>query len=168
MWNLSLIPGFFNYRKKHMQIDQGSDRDFSLWALIIQARDVLFRARDNELNKFGITAVEARALFIISFIGEQVTPAMISRWMLREHNTVTALINRMESKELITKRKDPDKKNSWLISLTDKGKVAYENSLKREAISAIFSVLSEEERENIISILQKISDETIRYMTDIS
>jgi DNA-binding MarR family transcriptional regulator len=86
--------------------------------------------------------------------------------MLREHNTVTALINRMESKELITKRKDPDKKNSWLISLTDKGKVAYENSLKREAISAIFSVLSEEERENIISILQKVSDETIRYMTD--
>ncbi|MBN2240653.1 MAG: winged helix DNA-binding protein [Dehalococcoidales bacterium] len=147
-----------------MEIQRGGDNDFALWALIIQSRDVLFRARDNELNQFGITAVEARALFIVNLIGEQATPAMISRWMLREHNTVTALLNRMENKGLINKKKDPEKKNSWNISLTDKGAEAYENSLSRDALREIFAVLTDEERTVLTEALQKVCDQTFKYM----
>lgn len=149
-----------------MEIDSGEDRYFTVWAMIIQARDVLFRARDNELTRYGITAVEARALFIVKLIGGQATPAMISRWMLREHNTVTALLKRMENKNLITKTKDPKKNNSWLINLTESGEEAYLNSLKRDAIHEVFAVLSDEERDLIISCLQRVCDETFRYLTD--
>ncbi len=149
-----------------MQAEQSDESYFTLWAMIIQTRDVLFRARDDELSQYGITAVEARALFIINLLGEQVTPAMISRWMLREHNTVTALLTRMESKGLITKTKDPGKKNSWLIGMTEQGKEAYENSLKRTAIRNILSVIPEDERQMIINSLQKVSDYTYKYLMD--
>ncbi len=149
-----------------MAAERDSDRDFALWAMIIQTRDVLFRARDNELGQYGITAVEARALFIINLIGDHATPAMISRWMLREHNTVTALLTRMENKGLITRKKDSEKRNTWRIGLTKKGKDAYQNSLIRETIHEVFSILTEEERELIIESLQKISDRTFKYMTD--
>ena len=150
-----------------MEIDNSPDRDFTAWAMIIQARDVLFRARDNELNRYGVTAVEARALFIVKLIDGQATPAMISRWMLREHNTVTALLKRMENKGLITKTKDLKKKNSWIINLTERGEEAYLNSLKRDAIHEVFAVLSDEEHDLIINCLQKVCDETFKYLTDI-
>lgn len=145
-----------------------SDRDFALWAMIIQSRDILFKARDNELGQYGITAVEARALFIINLIGESATPAMISRLMMRGHNTVTALLTRMESKGLLLRTKDPEKKNSWIIGLTGKGIEAYHASLAREVIHEVFSVFSEEERELLITCLQKICNRTVEYMTKIS
>ena len=151
-----------------MEINRGAERDFTAWAMIIQARDVLFKARDNELSQYGITAVEARALFVVNLVGEQTTPAIIARWMLREHNTVTALLKRMENKGLITKAKDPNKRNSWIISLTEKGREAYQNSLQREAIHEIFSILDEEDKEEMISNLQKICDETFKYLTRIA
>jgi DNA-binding MarR family transcriptional regulator len=150
-----------------MEINRGPERDFTTWAMIIQARDVLFRVRDSELSEYGITAVEARALFIVNLIGEQTTPAMIARWMLREHNTVTALLKRMENKGLITKVKDPNKRNSWIVGLTEKGREAYQNSLKRTAIHKILSVLTEEEKEVMISNLQKVCDETFKYLMEV-
>jgi DNA-binding MarR family transcriptional regulator len=145
-----------------------SDRDFALWAMIIQARDILFKARDNELGQYGITAVEARALFILNLIGDSTTPAMISRLMMRGHNTVTALLTRMEGKGLISRTKDPEKKNSWKIGLTDKGNEAYQDSLIRLAIHEIFSVFSKEERELLIASLQIICNRTVDYMTEMS
>lgn len=144
-----------------------SDRDFALWAMIIQTRDILFRSRDNELGQYGITAVEARALFVINLIGDSTTPAMISKLMMREHNTVTALLTRMESKGLISRTKDPEKKNSWKIELTDKGNEAYQNSLIRHTIHEVFTVLSNEERELLIESLQKICNRTLEFMTQI-
>ena len=143
-----------------------SDRDFALWAMIIQTRDMLFRARDTELGQYGITAVEARALFVINLIGDSTTPAMISKLIMRGHNTVTALLTRMESKGLISRTKDPVKKNSWKIGLTDKGNEAYQNSLVRQTIHEVFSVFSEEERELLIESLQKICNRTLEYMTE--
>ncbi|HEY95096.1 MAG TPA: winged helix DNA-binding protein [Dehalococcoidia bacterium] len=144
-----------------------SDRDFALWAMIIQTRDILFKARDNELGQYGITAVEARALFVVNLIGDSATPAMISKLLMREHNTVTALLTRMESKGLISRNKDPQKANSWKIGLTDKGHEAYQNSLVRQTIHDVFLVLNEEERELLIESLQKIRDRTLEYMTEI-
>lgn len=144
-----------------------SDRDFALWAMIIQTRDILFRSRDKELGQYGITAVEARALFIVNLIGDRATPAMISRLMMRGHNTVTALLTRMESKGLISRKRDPEKKNLWRIALTNKGHEAYTHSLVRQTIHEVFSILSEEERELLIKSLQKICNRTLEYMTEI-
>ena len=144
-----------------------SDRDFALWAMIIQTRDILFRARDNELEQYGITAVEARALFVVNLIGDSATPAMISKIMMRGHNTVTALLTRMESKGLISRTRDTEKKNSWKIGLTVKGIEAYHNSLQRQIIHDVFQVFSDEERELVIQSLQKICNQTLEYMTKI-
>ncbi len=147
-------------------VAKNSDRDFALWAMIIQTRDMLFRARDSELGQYGITAVEARALFVINLIGDSATPAMISKLLMRGHNTVTALLTRMESKELILRTKDPDKKNSWKIRLTEKGHEAYQNSLIRQTIHDVFSGLTEGERELLIESLQKICNRTLERMTE--
>ncbi len=71
---------------------------YNLWILLSQTRTAIFKAREKELGQYGITVVEAGAYFTIKSIGGQTTPAQISRWLFREHHTITALLNSMERK----------------------------------------------------------------------
>lgn len=123
----------------------------------------MFKARQKELSQYGISAMEAAALFIIQAIGNKPTPAEISRWIFREHHTVTALLSRMEKKGLITKVKDPDRKNTWRVGLTEKGQNAYRQSVKRESIHAAMSPLSQNERQQFESYLKKVRDQAFKY-----
>ncbi len=140
-----------------------TDRDYNLWVLLHQARDAVFKAREKELSQYGISTMEAAALFIIQAIGNKPTPAEISRWIFREHHTVTALLSRMEKKGLITKVKDPDRKNTWRVDLTEKGQNAYRQSVKRESIHAAMSPLSQNERQQFESYLKKVRNQAFKY-----
>lgn len=140
-----------------------TDRDYNLWVLLHQARDAVFKAREKELSQYGISTMEAAALFIIQAIGNKPTPAEISRWIFREHHTVTALLSRMEKKGLITKVKDPDRKNTWRVGLTEKGQNAYRQSVKRESIHAAMSPLSQNERQQFESYLKKVRNQAFKY-----
>ena len=140
-----------------------TDRDYNLWVLLHQAKDAVFKARQKELSQYGISAMEAAALFIIQAIGNKPTPAEISRWIFREHHTVTALLSRMEKKGLITKVKDPDRKNTWRVGLTEKGQNAYRQSVKRESIHAAMSSLSQNERRQFESYLKKVREQAFKY-----
>jgi hypothetical protein len=48
--------------------------------------------RDNELNHRGLTAIEVEALPVVHVIGGNTTSAIISKSMLRQHHSVTALL----------------------------------------------------------------------------
>jgi DNA-binding MarR family transcriptional regulator len=150
-----------------MDAEQYDEKDFSLWTLIIQTRDVLARVREDELNKYGITLVETRALYLLNELGDQGTPAEMSRHLFREHNTTIALLNRMQKKGLITKNRDPENRNIWRITTTKRGKEAYKNSLIRESIHDIFSILSEDELDKMIACLVKLCDQAFAYIPDV-
>ena len=139
-----------------------TDRDYELWVLLLQARDVLFNAREKELRQYGISAMEAAALFIIQAIGDGATPTEISRWMIRAPHTISALLDRMEKKGLVRKSKDLDRKNLVRVSLTEKGKEAYNNSARRELIYSIISALSNEERQQLSKSLQTLRDRALK------
>ena len=145
-----------------MNAPLSTGQDYNLWVLLHQAKDAVFKAREKELSQYGISAMEAAALFIIQAIGDKATPAEISRWIFREHHTVTALLSRMEKKGLITKVKDLDRKNLWRVSLTEKGQDAYRQSLNRESIHAAMSPLSENERQQLGSYLRKVRDQALK------
>ena len=114
-----------------MQDVSFTDQDYRLWVLLHQTRDAVHIARKKELGRFEISTIQAAALFIIQAIGEQATPAEISRWLFRKPHSVSGLLNRMEKEGLVKKTKDLDKKNLVRVTLTEKGRQAYNHSLKR-------------------------------------
>ena len=134
------------------------DRDYNLWILLGQARDMVFKARGKELSRYGVTVEQASILFVIQAIGGKSTPAEISKWMLREPHTISSILTRMEKEGLITKRKDSSNKGQVIVALTEKGRQIYSQSIKRESIREIISCLSEEERERLGSLLEKLRD----------
>ncbi len=144
--------------------DSFLDQDYSLWVLLHQARDVMFKAREKELRQYGISARKAAVLFIIQAIGDEATPAEIARWLLREPHSVSNILSRMEKEGLVSKTNDLPRKNLMRVTLTEKGRQAFHQSLKRESIREIMSSFSEDERQQLESYLEKLRDQALKHL----
>jgi len=138
------------------------DEDYELWVLLYQAKDAIEIAREKELRPYGISPMQAAVLFIVQAIGDKATPAEISRWMFRQHHSVSGLLNRMEKAGLVKKTKDLDRKNLVRVTLTEKGQQAYRDSLKRESLHNIMPSLSKEKRQQLKSYLKELRDTALK------
>lgn len=141
-----------------------TDQDDDLWALLIQTRDAMFKARQKELDQYKISAAASIALSVIQSIGSRATPAEISRRLSREPHSTSGLLNRMEKKGLIKKVKDLDRKNMIRVVITDKGYEAYYQSMRQESIHMIISSLSEEECQQLRSLLRTVRNEALKVI----
>ena len=137
------------------------DEELELYVLLIQAHDILIKLRAHELRKVkmaGISEIRAAVLFIVQNSKEPVTPAVISRWLFRKPHSVSELLTGMEKDGLVKKMHDLEKKNLVRVTLTNKGKQAYNLSVKRELIDNTLSSLSEEQRRKLRAYLKIIVD----------
>jgi DNA-binding MarR family transcriptional regulator len=138
--------------------------DYYLWILFSQTWDAISRARDRELLSKDISERRAALLFIIQLIGHDATPVKISRYLFREPNSISELLDRMEGQGLIKKVKDLDRKNQVRIELTKQGHEYYQTSIVPKNIPEIMSVLTEEERKLFLSALIKLRKAAIKHI----
>ena len=143
------------------------DQDYNLWVLLHQVRGLIFRARETELNQYGITTMQAAVLFVLEALGGKSTPTEISKWLIREPNSVSSILVRMEKEGLLSKAKDLEKKSQVNVELTEKGRRAYSQSEKRESIREIMSCLSKEERRQLRSLLEKLREKALQSSTPV-
>jgi len=144
-----------------MKLSLSKDLDYKLFVLLRQAGHAIVKSSEKELRKNGISLVEHAVLFITQSIGDKATPAEIARWMVRERNSISALLMRMEKKGLIRMTKDLDRKNLLRVSLTKKGKKAYDFSTRMESVHSIISTLPNEVRIRMISYLKELRDKAM-------
>ena len=71
--------------------DEDDDQD--MWLLLTHARYAVFRAREKELQRYGVSPEQVGLLFVVQALGAQATPAAISRQILRQPHTVSALVD---------------------------------------------------------------------------
>jgi len=140
------------------------DQDYKLWVLLDQAEHAVSKAREKELSHYSITTVQAAVLFIIQAIGNEATPAEISRWLFRKSHSVSGLLSRMEKEGLVRKVKDLDRKNMVRVTLTEKGQQIYRQSNKRRFIRKIMSCLSEEEHQQLTSCLERLRNKAFKEL----
>ena len=140
------------------------DPDYNLWVMLAHVRRAMVIARQKELKKYKITPRQAAILIAIGAIGEEATPAEISRWLFREPHSISEFLTRMERQGFIMKVKDLDKKNMVRCILTEKGREACNNALKIEAMHKIMATLSKREREQISAGLKKLMSATLKYV----
>ena len=145
-----------------MQYDEGAkfysteDEDQDLWLLLTHARYAVFRAREKELLRYGVSPEQMGLLFVVQALGNRATPATIARHILRQPHTVSALVDRMARRGLVKKVKDLDRKNLVRVVMTEKGQKAYEFSTKRGPIHRIMNTLTTEEKLELKAYLKKL------------
>jgi DNA-binding MarR family transcriptional regulator len=119
------------------------ERDYNLWILLNHTRHAIYRARELELNRHGITAEQGRLLFVVKDLGQKATPSEIAKHVFRASHTISSLVDRTEKKGLVKRVKDLDSKKSVRIALTREGEAVLNKVLEMDSIHRIMSGLSE-------------------------
>ena len=167
-WRACQVCERLNNCEETMENHFWEDQDYNLWVRLHQARDTIFRAREKELIQYGFTAMQAAVLFVLKVLNdteEKATPNKVAKWLLREPHTISKLLTRMENEGLVNKTRSSGQGNEINITLTEEGEQAYKQSLKRESIREITSCLSEEERQQLSSSLEKLRDKALEQIT---
>ena len=135
------------------------DPDINLYILLDQTNSIVLNAVELELKHLRVTQPQARVLTMLSRENRPVTLDELANWTLKEFNSVSTLINRMEKNGLVKKiRKDGDLKA--YIVLTEKGSDLYHLQVTERSIHLIFSKFSANEIKQLDSLLKKVRDAT--------
>jgi len=136
-----------------------------LGVLLQQVRDLMVAAKDSDLRQHNITVRQLAILDIISTLGGKVTPTELSTKIFRRPHSVSNLITRMENRGLVRRTINPDVKNRINITLTDKGKRILEDSIEPDTVPEIISCLSEQEIQQLISMLKRIRSSAVERLS---
>ena len=129
----------------------------NLFVILDQTRDTLIRAVELELRQSEINFAQARILYSLTQAKNGMTQGDLSKWHLRNLNTISTLINRMEKEGLVKKTKSKDDGRVH-VTLTQKGSEVWDEVSER-AIFLTFSVLSEKEKKQLNVLLKKLRTE---------
>ncbi|MDD5289056.1 MAG: MarR family transcriptional regulator [Dehalococcoidales bacterium] len=143
-----------------------TDTDFNLWLLISRAQHFILKIRKRELKPYVVTPLQVYVLFIISKLGREATLTEIAKHVNREIHTISMLISRMEKDGLIIKRRDTPKSTLIRFEITDKGQKACKLLDNAKSYKEVFSVLSEKERQQFVSIMDKLLNKTRRMLSE--
>lgn len=136
-----------------------NDPDINLYILLDQVDSIVTNAIELELKHLHLTQPQARVLTMLSREDKPATIEELSKWTLKEFNSVSTLINRMEKKDLIKKIKKPGDLKTY-VTLTEKGSYLYHQQVTERSIHLIFEKLSDEEKEQLDMVLKKLRDTT--------
>lgn len=144
-----------NVKLEKTNIPKTDSPFFDLFVLFILTGDTITNAAEMELGQYQVNFPQARVLFILHKEKRPMTYQELSHRVLRELNSVSTLINRMESSGLVKKDKRKGDKKTY-VTLTEKGADLLRNQITTKAQQMIFSVLSEDERQAFEASLKKL------------
>jgi DNA-binding MarR family transcriptional regulator len=143
-----------------MENNTPMDRNLNLWLLIRDVRDNMMKLRREELSSQGVTPQQSHVLGVIYTLGEDVTLKQISKNLSRKIHTISSQITRMEKRGLLNKIRVDSGTNRIGFEITEKGLEVYNFSRKREAMYKLMSVITEEERQTLVTCLNKLLNQS--------
>ncbi len=128
--------------------------NFGIWVLMDSAHFTISRSRFLEIAQFGLTPEKAQILHTIESNGGSLTQSKISEFTMRQHHSVSSLINRMVKEGLLKKVKYPGDR-TFTVIMTKKGQGKYKN-LTHKSIDMILSSLTDKEKQTLYALLEKL------------
>ena len=144
---------------ENIRILKKNDPEVNLYILLDQTANIVTNAVELELRHLRMTQPQIRLLTMLSREDRPVTIEQLANWTLKEFNSVSTLVNRMEKKGLIKKIKKEDDLKTYIL-LTDKGSDLYHNQVTERSIHLIFDKLSTAEKKQLDTTLKKVRDIT--------
>jgi DNA-binding MarR family transcriptional regulator len=136
-------------------MSKANDPRIKLYALLDSTRETIQKAVKLELAQYQMSQSQVKVMHLLAQSEEGLTPGQLSESAIRELNSITTLINRMQKKGLVKKVKRNGANRTYVI-LTDKGMDIYANTVTERSIMLIFDTLSDEEKSQLTSLLSKL------------
>lgn len=135
-----------------------------IFSLLRLTADAIHRARELELQKHGISPPMAAGLICIYSLHGEATPAALSRWLFRESNSITILLNHMHKLGFIEKQADTKKKNQIRLSLTPKGYEMYQKAVKFESFQTLLNIFPKPKRRKLCYLLAQVKEDVFHEL----
>ena len=126
----------------------------NLFVLFDQTRDTLIHAVKLELEQSKTNFAQCRILYVLTQKKNGMTQGDLAKWLLRNLNSVSTLINKMEREGLVKKTKNKEDGKVY-VTLTQQGSEVWDEVGER-AILLTFAVLSKEERKQLKVLLKRL------------
>ncbi len=132
--------------------------DINLKLVIAMARtyDSLFSEIEKNFKEFGLNISEFGVLEMLYHKGDQPVQKVAEK-VLVTSGTITYVINKLEKKDLVIRRKCNIDKRVYYVSLTEKGKEFIANIFPKhkDFLNDLFKDLSEESKRELLENLIK-------------
>lgn len=139
--------------------------DYKIWTYLDRARFAVYRLREIELAQLGLTVEQNLILNMLLDHGGSTTTQRIEELTMRQHHSISALINRMINNKYVVKQKNTSGMGSEIV-ITKEGRELYQKE-SNKSLEMAFSVLTMEEKKQLIHLLNLILEKS-RYLLGLS
>jgi len=134
--------------------DSLKNENFSMWVLFDQTRFTIYRSRELELAQNKLTSIQAEVLFTLYKNGGAATQKEIADYTMRQHHSVSTLINRMAARGMVKKVKLPGESRTKIV-MTEKALELYKKT-PCHSIDMVFDSLTPEKKKIFEEVLLEL------------
>jgi DNA-binding MarR family transcriptional regulator len=142
-----------------------NENEIAWWEMSVTSL-ILQRAWAMELAQVGVTLPQALVLIMVGGTTEPMTPMKLSKLLHREPHTISALLSRMEVQGLVKKERNLERGNWVRVTLTKKGKQAYERVILARRVRNTTECLSKQELDTLNKMNRKLRAKGIEMLRD--
>src|SRR5512137_2791408 len=142
-----------------------NENEIAWWEMSVTSL-ILQRAWGMELGQIGLTVPQALVLTMVAGTTEPITPMKLSKLLHREPHTISALLSRMEVQGLVKKERNLERGNWVRVTLTKKGKEAYERLVLARRVRNVTECLSKQELDALNKMNRKLRAKGIEILRD--
>jgi DNA-binding MarR family transcriptional regulator len=128
-------------------LDVAAVRGLAEWVSFYQAYNAVFKANEQALLPHSITIPQLHLLAVLVSAGGVLPSTQIARHMVKEAQTITGLVDRMEAAGWLTRQGDPKDRRKTLVSLTNAGIKKFQEAfpVANQVGVEIFAALTDDE-----------------------
>jgi len=136
------------------------------WLLIHQSHNLLNRSENAIFAKMGLTNRKHSVLLAIKNLPDPVTVTDVARWLDRNPNGISMIIDRMEKDGLVERVRDMPDRRAVRLMITRRGEESFKeaNVLNWQLFQEVFSRIPEEDLLKLSNILTKVRSQTLDYL----
>lgn len=142
-----------------------NENELAWWEMSVTSL-ILQRAWQMELGQIGLTVPQTLVLIAVADSPEPITPMKLSKILHREPHTISALLTRMEAQGLVKKERNLQRGNWVRVTLTKKGKEAYQRQLGARKVRNVTECLSKQELEELKKMNRKLRARGVQLLRE--
>jgi DNA-binding MarR family transcriptional regulator len=151
----------------NMSVRFGFDNpQLKAWLLLHQAYNLVSKCENRVFDKYGLSAEQHAVLMAIKYVKKPVTPTDIARWLDRNPNGISLIVNRMAEAGLVRATRDLRDRRSVRLTITRQGKEIMEQAtiagwkLTQEMLSG----MKGEDLHTLIRLLEMVREKSFKYL----
>jgi MarR family 2-MHQ and catechol resistance regulon transcriptional repressor len=139
------------------QYGKAADLALTMWVKLARATSTFGRLTGKDIEQHGLTQPQFGVLEMLGHLGP-LTTGDIGKRMLVSGGCVTVIIDNLEKDGLVERLRNSEDRRVIIVKLTPKGKSIFKNIFRKHAerVAELASVLTEEEQQQLSSLLKKL------------